>query len=74
MTPRLPLALTALAAAALAVPASASTVRPGTWTGYGSDATVTLGCADTARNLHVEAFAAVLPTGRFTGTISYERL
>lgn len=123
MSARLPL-LAGLTAAALAVPASAATVRPGTWSGYGSttagtaslsgsvawadgatstcsarvtgvtgsvscsggvafsascvgaatDATVTLVCADTARNLHVEAFAAVLPTGRFAGTVSYERL
>lgn len=36
MTPRLPLLLAAGAAVVVASPASAATVRPGTWTGYGS--------------------------------------
>lgn len=123
MSARLPL-LAGLAVMVMALPASAATVRPGTWSGYGSttfgtaslsgsvawadgatstcsarvtgvtgsvscsggvafaascvgaatDVTVTLACADTVRNLHVEAVAAVLPTGRFAGTIAYERL
>jgi hypothetical protein len=122
MTPRLPLAL--LAVAALASPASAATVRPGVWTGYGSasvgfaslsgsvawadgatsscsayvngvngsvscgggvafsascvgtatDVSVTLTCLDTARRLHVEVVAAVVPVGPFAGTITYERV
>lgn len=122
MTPRLPLVVLACAAVS-AAPASAATVRPGTWSGYGSadvafasmsgsvtwtgtssfcsvdvngvrgtvscgggvafsalcagtatPVSVTLACADSLRNLYVEVAAAMLPTGRFAGTITYERL
>lgn len=35
---------------------------------------LTLACPDIARNLYVEAVAVALSTGRFAGTVSYERL